>query len=252
MGTYNASAAGTGYIATYDPSSKRVTKLTAKGFDSPRGLSPGGMDIVPSAHNPDELTIYVINTRPPYVDLDPDLPPGTREAKRDEIASARTKEQGPDPSIEVFRYVLGGDSIQHVATWTDDKIVISPNDVVGLPDGKGAWFTNSMPYKTQIVRVAFLNHFLQPLMPIYLCAKQPNVVSVILQQKLTSIGFCGSDGCKPAATGLYGINGIARSPFHSNDTFYVAHTFLGGVSLFTRQSDNRLLLDEHINTGERI
>ena len=89
-------------------------------------------------------------------------------------------------------------------------------------------------------------------MSIYLCAKQPNVVSVILQQKLTSIGFCGSDGCKPAATGLYGINGIARSPFHSNDTFYVAHTFLGGVSLFTRQSDNRLLLDEHINTGERI
>jgi len=89
-------------------------------------------------------------------------------------------------------------------------------------------------------------------MPIHLCVKQPNVVSVVLQQKLSSIGFCGSDGCKPAATGLYGINGIARSPFRSNDTFYVAHTFLGGVSLFTRQSDNRLLLDEHITTGEPI
>jgi len=51
----------------------------------------------------------------------------------------------------VFRYVLGGDSIQHVATWTDDKIMISPNDVVGLPDGKGAWFTNPLPYRTEIV-----------------------------------------------------------------------------------------------------
>jgi len=73
---------------------------------------------------------------------------------------------------------------------------------------------------------------------------------VVLQQKLAWIGFCGADGCKLAATGLYTPNGIARSPFHSNDTFYVAHTFLGGVSLFTKQSDNRLLLDEHIATGE--
>ena len=74
---------------------------------------------------------------------------------------------------------------------------------------------------------------------------------MVLQQQLSSIGFCGSGGCKFAATGLYGINGIARSPFHSNDTFYVAHTFLGGVSLFTKQSDDRLLLDEHIKTGKR-
>ena len=158
MGTYNTSVAGTGYITTYDPSSKKVTKLTAKGFDSPRGLSPAGMDIVQSTHNPDELTIYVINMRPPFVDLDPNLPPGIREAKRDEIASARAKEEGPDSSIEVFRYVLGGDSIQHVTTWTDDKIVISPNDVVGLPDGKGAWFTNTVPYRTGIVRITLLNY----------------------------------------------------------------------------------------------
>ena len=83
------------------------------------------------------------------------------------------------------------------------------------------------------------------------CFKQSNDISVVLQQKLAWIGFCGADGCKLAATGLYTPNGIARSPFHSNDTFYVAHTFLGGVSLFTRQSDNRLLLDEQIPTGER-
>ena len=154
MGIHNASGAGTGYIATYDPSSKKVTKLTAKGLDS-RGLSPCGMDVAPSTRNPDELTIYVINMRPPFVDLDTSLPPGVREAKRDEIASARAKAEGPDPTIEVFRYILGGDSIQHVATWTDENIVISPNDVVGLPDGKGAWFTNPVPYRTGIVWLTF-------------------------------------------------------------------------------------------------
>lgn len=161
MGTNNASAAGAGYLVTYDPSTKKVTRLTAKGFDSPRGLSPFGMDIVPSTHNPDELTIYVINMRPPLVDLDPNLPPGVREEKRDEVASARSKKEGPDPSIEVFRYVLGGDTVQYVATWTDENIVISPNDVVGLPDGKGAWFTNTLPYRSGIVRPTLFTSLLQ-------------------------------------------------------------------------------------------
>jgi arylesterase/paraoxonase len=167
MGTYNTSVAGKGYIVTYDPSSKKVTRLTAKGFDSPRGLSPFGMDIVPSTRNPDELTIYVTNMRPPFVDLDLDLPPGIREAKRDEMASARSKREGPDPSVEVFRYVLGGDSVQHVATWTDEKIMISPNDVVGLPDGKGVWFTNTVPYRTGIVRFTRSNYRLQPLIRVW-------------------------------------------------------------------------------------
>ena len=170
MGANNVSAAGTGYIATYDPSSKKVTKLTANGFNSPRGLSPFGMDIVPSTHNPNELTIYATNIRPPHVDLSSDLPSGIREAKRDEIASTRAKEEGPDPSVEAFRYVLGSDSIQHVATWADEKIMTSPNDVVGLPDGKGFWFTNPMPYKVGIVRVSRLKYS-QPLMPIRLCFK---------------------------------------------------------------------------------
>ena len=161
MDTHDVSVAGQGYLATYNPSSKKVTKLTAKGFDSPRGLSPLGMDIVPSTHNPDELTIYVINMRPPFVELDLSLPPDIREAKRNEIASALSKKDGPDPSIEVFRYLLGSESVEHVATWTDEKIVISPNDVVGLPDAKGAWFTNSLPYKTGIVGLPII------LTPIY-------------------------------------------------------------------------------------
>jgi len=168
MGANNVSGAGTGYISTYDPSSKKVTKLTANGFDSPRGLSSFGMDIVPSTHNPDELTIYATNIRPPHVDLDSDLPPGIREARRDEIASARAKKEGPDPSVEAFRYVLGSDSMQHVATWADEKIMTSPNDVVGLPDGKGFWFTNPMPHKVGIVRVTRLK-YPQPQMLIHPC-----------------------------------------------------------------------------------
>ena len=156
MGANNVSGAGAGYMATYDPSSKKVTKLIAKGFNSPRGLTSFGMDIVPSAHNPNELTIYVTNIRPPHVDLDPDLPPGIREAKRDEVASARAKKEGPDPSVEAFRYVLGGDSMQHVATWADEKLMTSPNDVVGLPDGEGFWFTNPKPHKVGIVRTTHI------------------------------------------------------------------------------------------------
>ena len=165
-GANNVSGTGIGYIATYDPSSEKVTKLTPNGFDSPRGLSPFGMDVVPSAHNPKEFTIYATNIRPPRVDLDQDLPPGVREAKRVEVASARAKKEGPDPSVEAFRYVLGGDSMQHVATWTDEKIMISPNDVVGLPDGEGFWFTNPMPHKVGIVRVTRSNNT-QPTMLIH-------------------------------------------------------------------------------------
>jgi len=162
MGANNVSGAGSGYVATYDPSSKKVTKLTANGFNSPRGLTSFGMDIVPSARNPNELTIYATNIRPPHVDLDSDLPPGIREAKRDEIASVRAVEEGPDPSVEAFRHVLGSDSMQHLATWADEKLMTSPNDVVGLPDGEGFWFTNPVAYKVGIVRVPRLSYSQTP------------------------------------------------------------------------------------------
>ena len=145
---YNASGAGTGYIATYDPCSKKVTKLTVSGFKSPRGLSPFCM---PSTHNPLEFTIHLINMRPPSVDFDGNLPPGIR----DEIASARAKKEGPDPSIEVFRYALGSESMQHVATWEDEDAVIFPTDVVGLPDMEGFWFTNGYPCRAGGVSHSF-------------------------------------------------------------------------------------------------
>ena len=146
-GGYNTSAADTGYVATYDPCSKKVTKLTATGSKSPRGLSPFCMDIVPSTRNPLEFTIYLINMRPPSVGLETNLPPGIR----DEIASVRAKRRGPDPSVEVFRYFLGSDTMQHIATWADEEIMIFPSDVVGLPDGEGFWFTNMYPSRAGAV-----------------------------------------------------------------------------------------------------
>lgn len=48
------------------------------------------------------------------------------------------------------------------------------------------------------------------------------------------------------------MSGAPRALFHSNDMSYVAHTFSGGVSLLAKQSDNRLLLDERITTGEDV
>jgi len=198
MGASNASAAGTGYIATYDPSSKKVTKLAANGFNSYRGLSPFGMDVVPSTHNPDELTIYVTNMRPPFVDLDTTLPPGVREAKRDEIASARAKQEGPDPSIEVFRYILGGDSMQYVATWADEKIMISPNDVVGLPDGKGTWFTNPLPYKVGIVRVVQL----------FLLAAGAYSLTSVWDSQISSPSFSSKRSLGLGSAGLMGANSL--------------------------------------------
>lgn len=113
---------------------QKVTKLTASGFKSPRGLSPFSMDVVPSTRNPLEFTICIVNMRQPLVDPDANLPPDIR----DEIASARAKTEGPDPSIEMFRYVLGSDSMQHLATWADEKVMVFPGGVVGLPDGKGS------------------------------------------------------------------------------------------------------------------
>jgi hypothetical protein len=117
--------------------------------------------------------------------------------------------------------------------------------------GKGPGSQTPCPIVPELYDPLCSNHsYLTGTDPHFFVFEQANTISPLLQQKLSTVGFCATEGCKFAATGLYAINGITRSPFASNDTFYVAHTLLGGVSLFTRQSDNRLLLDEHIKTGK--
>lgn len=71
---------------------------------------------------------------------------------------------------------------------------------------------------------------------------------MLLHLKRESVGFCHKDrGCKIAIDHLFGVNGIAKSP--TNDTYYVSTVFLGGVSVLSRQTDDRLVLDDEIPTG---
>lgn len=67
----------------------------------------------------------------------------------------------------------------------------------------------------------------------------------------TSVGFCHADqGCKFAYVGLRGSNGIAKGA--TNDTFYVADSILGDITVLERQSDDTLSFTEVIKTGTRF
>ena len=108
-----------------------------------------------------------------------------------------------------------------------------------------------MAHKTGIVQLTRLRYF-RPLALIPLTFEQPNEIPVLLHRKGSSVGFCGTDGCKFATTGLDGISlAIARSvPFEPCSTFYFTHILLGDVNLLTRQADTRFLSDEHTDTGK--
>lgn len=54
-------------------------------------------------------------------------------------------------------------------------------------------------------------------------------------------------GCKIAVDNIFGLNGIAKSP--TNNTYYVCAPFVGGVHVFGRQGNDRLVLDDEISTG---
>lgn len=110
------------YVATYDPSTNEVRRLTPVGFNSPRGLNNHGMDVVVSSSNPNELFIYLVNHRPSLVG---DATP-----------------LGSDESVEVFKTTVGGNDMTHVHTFEDPAIMFSLNDVVGSADGTSVYFTN--------------------------------------------------------------------------------------------------------------
>ncbi|KAF9527376.1 hypothetical protein CPB83DRAFT_403804 [Crepidotus variabilis] len=114
------------YIATYDPRSSKVTRLKMTNFNSERGFSAHGMDIVPSATGADELYVYLVNHRAPL--------------------GASAFDVGADSAIEIFRTALGSDTLTHLQT-VEDSIIVTPNDVVGESDGKGFYFTNDYAEK---------------------------------------------------------------------------------------------------------
>ncbi|KAF9526571.1 serum paraoxonase/arylesterase [Crepidotus variabilis] len=109
------------YIATYDPKSSKITRLKMFNFNSERGFSSHGMDVVPSATSADELFVYLINHRAPL--------------------GASAYDVGADSAVEIFRTALGSDILTHLQT-VEDSTIVTPNDIVGESDGKSFYFTN--------------------------------------------------------------------------------------------------------------
>ncbi|KAL0571719.1 hypothetical protein V5O48_010243 [Marasmius crinis-equi] len=188
------------YIAIYDPSSKQVTRLTLDKFNSDRGLSVHGMDVVPSASNPKELFVYLVNHRVPL--------------------NGDAFQVGADSVIEIFTTTISSGKLTHVKT-VEDPAIVTPNDVVGYPDGKGFYFTNDHGDKVSFMRE--IRTFFSP---------------------KSSVGYCHVDqGCKIVSKDLLSVNGITRA---LNDTIYVASTLGKALRVFERQEDNSLVMTDVI------
>jgi len=163
------------YIASYDPTTNKIRPLTPLGFDSPRGLSLHGMDVVTSSSDPNNLFIYLVNHRAPLV------------GNRGEV--------GSDEAIEVFRTRVGEETMTHLHTFEDPVTMISVNDVVGSPDGQSVYFTNDGAQK--VVSLMYLMSIIA----------RPEQFTVGYCHKAHS-------GCQIAVDHLRSINGIAKSPWN--------------------------------------
>jgi len=208
VGRLNSTGASrSDFIATYDPETSRITHLKTAGFPSSRGLSLHGMDVIPSSTNSSELFVYLVNHREPLGEQPASL-------------------VGADSAIEIFKTTVGSGTLTHVRT-VEDPVIITPNDLVGSPDGKSFHFTNDHGTKTGLIREF-----------------------EILGLARTSVGFCHVDeGCKIAISNMHGNNGITRA---KNDTFYVANCLWGGLTILEKQSDNTLVLTDSVHTDRGI
>ena len=229
VGRLNATGASwDDYVATYDPKTSTITRLDALGFESPRGLSLHGMDVVPSAADPSELFIFLVNHRAPLNDL--------------------PKNVGADSVIEIFKTKLGSKAMTHIKT-VKDPVILTPNDIVGSPDGKTFYFTNDHDSKVGLVSLWFYPSDEIITISTHTCfVLQTRELDPILGTSKSSVGYCDIEkGCHYAIQNLQGSNGIAKAP---NGTFYVANVISGGVSVLEAQADNTLVLTDFIPTGE--
>jgi hypothetical protein len=133
------------YVATYNPATSEIKHLKVHNYRSPRGLSLHGMDVVPSSSDPTQLYVYLVNHRKP-------------------IGGKDAEEVGADSSIEIFKTTVGSETLTHITT-VEDQVIITPNDLVGSPDGKSFYFTNDFGSKTSYVCVPILD----ALMPYLRC-----------------------------------------------------------------------------------
>ncbi|KAH7339447.1 hypothetical protein B0J17DRAFT_655153 [Rhizoctonia solani] len=195
------------YVATYNPQSYEMTKLSIIGFTDPRQLNVHGMDVVPDEHNPDMLWVYIVNHRPPL--------PGSPKA-------------GADSVIEVFKTRLGSSYMEWVRTFAHPEVIVTPNDVVGGPNGKEAWFTNDYPVKQGKKRD----------------------LHMYFQLGATWVGYCHAEtGCKVAADKLYTSNGIVRT---RNGNIWVGSVIGGYLTVFEQQADKTLVQTEVIELGSFV
>ncbi|KAF5385826.1 hypothetical protein D9615_002466 [Tricholomella constricta] len=133
VGRLNVSGASfNDYVATYDHASSRITRLKVKNFESQRGLSLHGMDVVPSSSNPSELFVYLINHRAP-------------------LNGQSAPRVGADSAVEIFKTTIGSDTLTHIRT-VEDPVIVCPNDIVGYPDGQSFYFTNDHGEKVGLMR----------------------------------------------------------------------------------------------------
>ncbi|KAL5531070.1 hypothetical protein ACEPAG_3946 [Sanghuangporus baumii] len=160
------------YVATFDPSTSRITRLRAEGFKFPRGLSLHGMDVVASKERPSELLLYLVNHREP-------LPP------------ANAMDVGTDSVVEVFRSIPGADEMHYVATF-QDPVISTPNDIYATGDDASFYFTNDHGFvKAGLVRRLNIDAF--------------------FDLGWSNIGYCHAlHGCKTVVSNLVGINGIVK------------------------------------------
>jgi len=160
------------YLATYDPSTKSVTRLSfTNGFTTEDTSAVHGMDVVPDSSDPKKLWSYLVNHRVP---------------------KGHPPLNGLDSVIELFQTEVGSSSVMHIKTFDSPEYIINPNDVVGSPDGRSFYFTNHLGTRTHRNKIFALFH------------------TVVTYH--SSIGYCHIDkGCKLAATGLPTNNGLAST-----------------------------------------
>jgi arylesterase / paraoxonase len=223
------------YLAIYNPSTNTVTRLHPTNFNFTDTAAVHGMDVVPSA-DPDKLWIYLVNHRLPK-GLDPN--------------------DGLDSVIELFETRVGEREVKHIRTFNDSRYIIVPNDVVGLPDGKGFYVTNHL-WTRRPSKVRILNTFspfdcssFHPANSIDPCISQLATFSSIFISGRSSIVYCHVDldtGCKFSAKGLPTANGIASN---GNGTFYVASTFNGGIRVLEEQAEtHEMVVVDTVPTSE--
>jgi arylesterase/paraoxonase len=204
------------YLATYDPLTKTITKLTFdKYYAYPaHGFSAHGMDVVQSKYDKNELFIYAINHRLPKDENGEDLDP---------------KRVGADSAIDMFKTRVGSASVEYLTTFVDPTTIITPNDLVGRVDGMGFWFTNDHSTRIGLKRSLHL--------PIFGVAD-------------TSVGYCHvKNGCKFAAEGLRIINGITANL--QNGTFYIG-TGTGKVLIMEVENEDELVQVGEVDLGSLI